>query len=105
MAVAVALAVPLPHNAVTALGWHWRSWTVDGRSDRYASPEDNDRPAAYAKLTVRVPLAGRRLPEPRYHGSGKPHLETAKEAVHLAVVQLNGALGELLGRLSTRRAA
>ncbi|MQA63909.1 MAG: hypothetical protein GEU86_21140 [Actinophytocola sp.] len=105
VAIEVDLASSLPSPAARLLGWEWRSWHTDQASGRYFAPEDNDRPAAYSRVTLRIPLDRRRLPEPRYHRDGTPSVAVAKEAVQLAVLQLNGTLGEPLAALAPRRAA
>lgn len=105
VAVEVDLATPLPTAALKLIGWHWRSWCTDRTSGRYYAPEDNDRPAALSRVTLRIPLDRRRLPAPRYHQNGAPKAGVAKEAVQLAVLQLNGTLGELLVALAARSAA
>lgn len=104
VAVEVDVAAPLPPTA-QVFGWQWRSWVSDGASGRYFAPDDNGRPIALCQLTLRLPLDGRRLPEPRYRSDCSPHIDTAKDAVQLVVLQLNGALAELLAALATTRVA
>lgn len=98
-AVAVDLAASLPTAAAQLLSWRWRGWNTDGNLGHYYPPADNDRPIALCRLSLRVPLTAQRLPEPRYRADGTPHVGIAKEAVQLAALQLNGALGELLAAL------
>lgn len=105
VAMAVDLAVPLPPSAAELLTWRWRGWDTTGATSRYRIPDDNDRPAAFAQVTVRIPIDSRRLPEPRYRRDGSPNVEVAKEAVQLTALQLNGTLGEVLAALAPRRAA
>lgn len=105
VAMAVDLAVSLPFKAAELLGWRWRGWDTTGSTGRYRMPYDNERPAACAHVTLRIPIDSRRLPDPRYRHDGSPNVEVAKEAVQLAALQLNGALGELLAALAPGRAA
>lgn len=104
-AIAVDLATSLPTPASELLGWRWRGWNIDGPSGRFRAPHDNERPVALSRVTLRHPIDARKLPAPRYTAAGTPHVDTAKEAVQLLALQLNGVLGELLAALAPRRAA
>ena len=105
VAIGISMATPHPVGIDSLLGWRCRGWSRDNTSGQLHVSDDNGRPAAYSQLTMRIPLNPRRLPQPRYRADGTPHVDTAKEAVQLAIVQLNGVLGELLAALTTRRAA
>lgn len=104
-AISLELAAPLPAGLDALLGWHWRGWCTSAANSHFYVSCDNDRPTAVARLALRIPLDARRLPEPRYHHDGTPQIGTAKEAVQLTALQLNGVLGELLTALTSRRAA
>ena len=67
VAITVQLAAALPAALVRAIdGWRWRGWEQVGYTEtRWVEPYDNDRPAAFTIVTVRVPLTDAVLPRPR----------------------------------------
>jgi len=98
----IHLPAPLPAPVATALrGQDWADWQRDWRSDWWWEPYDNDRPAAYTVLIVRVPLPVDILPAPVYR-DGVPDLATAKTAVAVVCDQLNTHLAGILTALNQR---
>lgn len=94
-ALQVDLAMALPTRVGAALSGVWRGWQHTSSGMVFA-PWDNDRPAAYTTLTLRLPFpASDRLPGPAYvHGA--PHTPTARDAVWALVDHANSALGAVV---------
>jgi len=95
-AVIVAIAVPLPHDLrKKALQEGWSSWHQNAR--QWYSPEDNDRPAAYATAHLIVPIDPETLPEPAYDsGDRAPRIETCRAALAAIVSRVNTHLDDVL---------
>jgi len=97
-AVLVQLAAPLPEPVARSID-RWRGWERQGHDPSFwAVPYDNDYPAAYATVTLRIPLDRAALPVPRYR-TGAPHTATAKQAVHALCGLLNDQVVPLLAAL------
>jgi hypothetical protein len=80
-ALTIQLATALPTQvarSVRSLGWC--DW--ERHDQRWVEPYDNDRPAAFASIFVRVPLSPDSLPAPSYH-SRTPDTGIAQLAVHV----------------------
>lgn len=98
-ALQVELAVGLPTRVRTALPRDWRGWQQTSGGMFYA-PWDNDRTAAYATVTVRLPFpAADRLPLCTFDG-GFPHTPTAQAAVQVLVDHTNTELAGLLAAIT-----
>lgn len=102
-ALHIDMAMGLPARVRTELPGFWRGWQQTSGGMFYA-PWDNDRPAAYATVTFRVPFPPvDHLPAPAYdHGAGRsPHIPTAQAALLALVAHANDALaGGLLATLT-----
>jgi hypothetical protein len=97
-ALAVTLATPLPPDIAAAIPWpRWRGWERHGHGDNvpWRAPFDNDHPAAYAALTLRVPLPADVLPAPCYQ-AGSPDVDTAKYAVTIICELVNAQAAPIL---------
>jgi hypothetical protein len=93
-ALAVDLAAPLPAGAPDYLsGWSWAGWCED---QGWAPPWDNDRPAAYTTLTIRMPVSADWLPKATYDESGNPSWLPVQLAVHTLCARLCDTLAETL---------
>jgi hypothetical protein len=96
-ALAIDLAWPLPTQvARTAMRLDWYGW--EPPDERWIEPYDNDRPAAFATLVVRVPLPAGRLPTPRYQNA-VPHVHTAQLAVRTICGLIHNTAELLLDQL------
>jgi hypothetical protein len=82
VAMAIQVATPLPGVLVRVIdGWRWRGWQQVGFTEtRWVEHYDNDRPAAFTTVTMRIPVAAAALPTPRYR-TGAADTATAKRAV------------------------
>jgi hypothetical protein len=100
VAITVQVAAPLPAALVRAIdGWRWRGWERVGFTEtRWVEPYDNDRPAAFTTVALRVPLAAAALPAPRYR-AGVPETATAKRAVRAICDLLNDHVRPVLAEL------
>jgi hypothetical protein len=100
VAVTVQVAAPLPAALLRAIdGWRWRGWEQVGYTEtRWVQPYDNDRPAAFTTVALRIPLVAAALPTPRYR-AGVPETGTAKRAVHAICDLLNDPLRPVLAEL------
>jgi hypothetical protein len=100
VAITVRVAAPLQPSLVRAIdGWRWRGWEHVGYTEtRWVEPYDNDRPAAFTIVTLRIPLAAATLPTPRYR-AGAAETGTAKQAVHAVRDRLNEQLRPVLVEL------
>lgn len=99
-ALHVDLAVGMTQRIRLALPPGWRGWQQT-RSGMYFPPWDNDYPAAYATIAVRLPFPPlARLPVPAYQ-HGKPHTPTAQYAVRVLVEHANAELGNALTAITT----
>lgn len=92
LAVTVELAVSASPE-VTAFG-SWRHWSCDDHG-RWTEPTDLVAPIAVTVVRVAIPLAGVRLPQPRYHRRC-PDTTTAKRAVQAFCVLLNHELAAIV---------
>jgi hypothetical protein len=99
-ALTVHVATPLPASVEWAItGWRWRGWEHVGYSDpRWVQPYDNDRPAAFTVVALRIPLPAAALPTPRYR-DGIAAVATAKRAVGAVRDVLNRELCPVLAAL------
>lgn len=78
VALTVELSIALPTQmARTTMHLDWYGW--DRKDERWIKPYDNDRPAAFATLVVRVPLPAARFPSPSYQDA-VPRVRTAQLA-------------------------
>lgn len=79
--------------------WRWRGWERHGHDPSlWVVPYDNDRPAAYTMVTLRIPLDGAALPRPRYR-AGVADTATAKQAVWVLCGLLNDQVDPVLDAL------
>jgi hypothetical protein len=94
------VAVGMAQGIRLALPVRWRAWQMT-RDGVYYAPWDNDYPAAYATITLRLPFPPLdRLPAPAYNG-GEPHTPTAQYAVRVLVEHVNAALGDAFTFITT----
>ena len=100
-ALSVDLAMPvLPEPLRRVMTRTWHSWQVK-HDGGLIEPEDNSYNNAFARLTVRIPYGGVKLPAPRYV-LGAPAYEAARDAVAALVTHVNAALVPFLQVLNTR---
>ena len=93
-ALAVDLAAPLPATAPSCLGGRsWAGWCQD---QGWSPPWDNDRPAAFTTLTIRMPVSASWLPKAAYDRSGYPHWLTVQSAVRSLCERLSDVLADTL---------
>jgi hypothetical protein len=101
-AVTLALVAPLPAGLTAVLDrrW-WRGWQTRGHGARrvWVAPTENDRPAAYAALTLRIPIDTGELPEPFYRPDSVPDTGRAKAAVRAVCAQVNAHAAAVLAAL------
>jgi hypothetical protein len=89
-ALAVELAASLPTGAPDYLsGWSWAGWCED---QGWSPPWDNDRPAAYTTLTIRMPVSADWLPKAAYDQSGNPSWPRVRLAVRELCTRLSATL-------------
>jgi hypothetical protein len=101
VAITVRVAAALQPSLVQALDG-WRGWEHVGYSEtRWVEPYDNDRPAAFTIVALRVPLVAAALPTPRYR-AGVAETATAKRAVHAVCDLLNEQLRPVLVELDRK---
>jgi hypothetical protein len=102
-AMDVMVAVPPPAVAVGLAGregaWLPHGNDRDGAPRLWVAPDDAASLAAWATLTVRVPLSGKEFPSPCFDDAGCPHVPTAKAAVSAVCTVVNEALADLLAVL------
>jgi hypothetical protein len=101
-AVTLALVAPLPAGLAALLGGRWRGWQTRGHGARrvWVEPTENDRPAAYAALTLHVPINPTELPEPAYRTpDAVPDTGRAKAAVRAVCAQVNAHAAAVLAAL------
>ena len=97
VALTVELAMPLPNQiAHYTRALDWCGW--ERPDERWVEPYDNDRPAAFTTLAVRVPLPTGTLPAPSYRNA-VPHVRTAQLAVRTICDLLNDATELILDHL------
>lgn len=93
-ALAVDLAAPMPASAPSYLaGRSWAGWCED---QGWSPPWDNDRPAAYTTLTIRMPVSAEWLPCAAYDQSGNPSWLPVQLAVRALCERLSSVLAETL---------
>ncbi len=98
VALTVELAMSLPTQiARSARNMGWRSW--GRRDEQWIEPYDNDGPAAFTTLFVRVPLPQRSLPVPNYNCRA-PHLDATQLAVHAICDLINSKIEPIMADLS-----
>lgn len=102
-AVLVQVAAPLPEPVARSIDrWRWRGWERHGHDPSFwVAPYDNDRPAAYTMVTLRIPLDGAALPRPRYR-AGAADTTTAKQAVQVLCRLLNDQVDPVLDALGDK---
>jgi hypothetical protein len=101
-AFTIQLAAPLPAPIAEHLrGKDWAGWGREWRSDCWFEPYDNDRPAAYTVVTVRIPIGVDTLPDTAYTPDGTPTVTAAKPAVRAVCDQLTAHLAGILTALET----
>lgn len=93
-AVCLDLAVSSAPEAA-GLTSAWRRWTRDEHG-HWLRPDDYAHPTVLTVLHLAVPLAGMRLPEPRYQGE-QPDITTAKRAIQAICASVNAALASVVG--------
>jgi hypothetical protein len=99
--VTVQIAMPLPASlARSAHCSAWRSWERQQNDQRWIQPYDNDGPAAFNILVVRVPLQAVSLPLPEYR-SDAPATSVAKSAVRTICDLINDEVRPILVELRT----
>jgi hypothetical protein len=97
VAIAIQVAAPLPGALVRVIdGGRWRGWEQVGFTEtRWVEPYDNDRPAAFTTVTMRISLAAAALPTPRYR-TGAADTATAKRAVRALCDLFNAQIRPVL---------
>lgn len=95
VALAVDLAVELTAEISRSLGYIWNGWRAEGFSRQRIEPYDNDRPAAFTTLTVRVPIRADLLPPPAYR-CAFPATDNARLAVNAICELINQMVGPVL---------
>jgi hypothetical protein len=96
VAVTVQVAAPLPASLDRAIDRRWRGWEQVGYPKvRWVEPYDNDRPAAFTIVALRIPLVAAVFPTPLYR-AGVAETATAKRAVHAVCDLLNEQLRQVL---------
>jgi hypothetical protein len=94
--VTVQIAMPLPTSLIrSARHSAWRSWEQQQNDQRWVQPYDNDRPAAFNILVVRVPLQAVTLPLPDYCNDA-PTTSVAKSAVRTICDVINDEIRPIL---------
>ncbi|HEX5401873.1 MAG TPA: hypothetical protein VFX16_06185 [Pseudonocardiaceae bacterium] len=106
VALTVQLAAPMPMSVVrSGCCSEWSRWERYGDA-QLLEPFDNDRPAAFGILVLRVPISADALPSPRYCRTGGPTVEVAKQAVgaicHVVCQATGPALAALEGDFRLR---
>lgn len=96
----VQMAAPLPPPVIQSIGyWRWQGWERYGWQQRWVEPYDNDRPAAFTTLAVRLPIDPDLLPTPTFR-HGIPTLQTARHAIRCLCRIANETLTPILAALT-----
>lgn len=100
VAIVVRVAAPLPAEVAGAIDvWRWHGWDQIGYPDpHWVEPYDNDRPAVFTVVTLRIPIPAAALPVPRYR-AGAADTATAKQAIRVIHDLLNVQVGPVLAAL------
>jgi hypothetical protein len=97
VSLTIELATALPTQvARTTIGLGWAGWERYG--ERWIEPYDNDCPAAFATLAIRVPLPSDLLPSLDC-GIGTAPTYRAQSAVRVICGLINSKLEPVLGGL------
>lgn len=97
LAVVITLAVPLP-TELRPLAGMWRSWMHYVGSNLLRAPIETRQVTALTSLVLRVPIAERVLPTPRYVDR-TADTDTAKRAVRALCKAANTELAPLVAAL------
>jgi hypothetical protein len=99
-ALDVSLAAPLPAG-LSGVADRWAGWRridVAGR-ELWTTPDAGCGPAAWTRVTVRVPVADEFLPLPVYDAFGVPEVEAARRSVAAVCRLLNDSLADVVAGL------